>query len=74
MGKEVPSTEKAVEEDSPVPVKIILKARNIKINGKDHLKYLVRLKNQEEYKESCLPEYNRADGQIHLRSMEDLHL
>ncbi|MBW0467325.1 hypothetical protein O181_007040 [Austropuccinia psidii MF-1] len=33
-------------EDSPVPVKRIIKARNIRLNGKDQRQYLVRFENQ----------------------------
>ncbi|MBW0473800.1 hypothetical protein O181_013515 [Austropuccinia psidii MF-1] len=33
-------------EDFPGPVKKIIKARKIKLNGKDHRQYLVRFKNQ----------------------------
>ncbi|MBW0485609.1 hypothetical protein O181_025324 [Austropuccinia psidii MF-1] len=33
-------------EDSPGPVKKIIKARNIRLNGKDQRQYLVRFKNQ----------------------------
>ncbi|MBW0491814.1 hypothetical protein O181_031529 [Austropuccinia psidii MF-1] len=32
--------------DSPVPVKRIIKARKIRLNGKDHRHYLARFKNQ----------------------------
>ncbi|MBW0470296.1 hypothetical protein O181_010011 [Austropuccinia psidii MF-1] len=33
-------------EDSPGQVKKIINDRNIRLNGKDHRQYLVRLKNQ----------------------------
>ncbi|MBW0471227.1 hypothetical protein O181_010942 [Austropuccinia psidii MF-1] len=33
-------------EDSPVPVKKIIKTRKIRLNGKDQRQYLVRFKNQ----------------------------
>ncbi|MBW0530081.1 hypothetical protein O181_069796 [Austropuccinia psidii MF-1] len=42
--KESPSLGKVVEEDSPSPVKRRLGASKIKINGKDHIQYLVRFK------------------------------
>ncbi|MBW0486337.1 hypothetical protein O181_026052 [Austropuccinia psidii MF-1] len=43
--------EKLVEEKySPGPVKKIIKAGNISINGKDNRQYLVRFKNQPEDK------------------------
>ncbi|MBW0467558.1 hypothetical protein O181_007273 [Austropuccinia psidii MF-1] len=38
-------------EDSPDPVNTIIKARKIRINGKDHRQYLVRFKNQTADKE-----------------------
>ncbi|MBW0466476.1 hypothetical protein O181_006191 [Austropuccinia psidii MF-1] len=34
------------EEDSPGPAKKIIKARKIRLNGRDQRKYLVRFKNQ----------------------------
>ncbi|MBW0585978.1 hypothetical protein O181_125693 [Austropuccinia psidii MF-1] len=45
--KKNPTPSEIVEvEDSPGPVKKIIKARNIRLNGKDHRQYLVRFKNQ----------------------------
>ncbi|MBW0508098.1 hypothetical protein O181_047813 [Austropuccinia psidii MF-1] len=45
--KHNPTPPEIVEvEDSPGPVKKIIKARNIRLNGKDQRQYLVRLKNQ----------------------------
>ncbi|MBW0489976.1 hypothetical protein O181_029691 [Austropuccinia psidii MF-1] len=41
-------------EDSPWPVKKIIKARKIRLNGKDQRKYLVRFKNQTENKDKWL--------------------
>ncbi|MBW0567919.1 hypothetical protein O181_107634 [Austropuccinia psidii MF-1] len=45
--KKNPTPPEIVEvEDSPGPVKKIIKARRIRLNGKDHRQYLVRFKNQ----------------------------
>ncbi|MBW0463780.1 hypothetical protein O181_003495 [Austropuccinia psidii MF-1] len=61
---------KVVEEGSPGPVKGILIAWKFNINGKYNRQYLVRFKNQPEYKDKCLPEWDIPDGQIHLRRRE----
>ncbi|MBW0508621.1 hypothetical protein O181_048336 [Austropuccinia psidii MF-1] len=42
------------EEDSPIPVKKIIKARNIRLNCKDQRQYLVRFKNQTADKDKWL--------------------
>ncbi|MBW0553604.1 hypothetical protein O181_093319 [Austropuccinia psidii MF-1] len=45
--KKNPTPPEIVEvEDSPIPVKKIIKGRKIRPNGKDHRQYLVRFKNQ----------------------------
>ncbi|MBW0505224.1 hypothetical protein O181_044939 [Austropuccinia psidii MF-1] len=45
--KKTPTPPEIVEvEDFPGPVKRIVKARKIRLNGKDQRKYLVRFKNQ----------------------------
>ncbi|MBW0550806.1 hypothetical protein O181_090521 [Austropuccinia psidii MF-1] len=45
--KKDPTPPEIVEvEDSPGPVKKIIKARKIRLNGKDQRQYLVRFKNQ----------------------------
>ncbi|MBW0492639.1 hypothetical protein O181_032354 [Austropuccinia psidii MF-1] len=54
-------------EDSPGLVKKIIKARKIRLNGKDKRKYLVRFKNQTEDKDKCLAENCIQDGNLHLR-------
>ncbi|MBW0593101.1 hypothetical protein O181_132816 [Austropuccinia psidii MF-1] len=54
-------------EDPPGPVKKMIKARMIRLNGKDHRQYLVRLKNQTPYKEKWLEEDAIPDGKPHLR-------
>ncbi|MBW0501005.1 hypothetical protein O181_040720 [Austropuccinia psidii MF-1] len=50
--KKIPTPPDIVEvEGSPGPVKKIIKARKIRLNGKDQRQYLVRLKSQKEDKE-----------------------
>ncbi|MBW0488731.1 hypothetical protein O181_028446 [Austropuccinia psidii MF-1] len=45
--KKNPTPPEIVEvEDSPVPVKINIRARKIRLNGRDQTQYLVRFKNQ----------------------------
>ncbi|MBW0556224.1 hypothetical protein O181_095939 [Austropuccinia psidii MF-1] len=56
-----------VEEDSPGPVKKIIKARKIRLNGRDQRQYLVRLKNQTADKDKWLAEDAITDGNLHLR-------
>ncbi|MBW0585539.1 hypothetical protein O181_125254 [Austropuccinia psidii MF-1] len=54
-------------EDSPGPVKKIIKARKIILNGKDQRQYLVRFKNQTAGKDKLLTEDAISDGNFHLR-------
>ncbi|MBW0502989.1 hypothetical protein O181_042704 [Austropuccinia psidii MF-1] len=54
-------------EDSPGAVKKSIKARKIRLNGKDQRQYLVRLKNQTEDKEKLLAEDSIPDENLHLR-------
>ncbi|MBW0580669.1 hypothetical protein O181_120384 [Austropuccinia psidii MF-1] len=54
-------------EDSPAPVSKIIRARKIRLNGKDQRQYLVRFKNQTADKDKWLAEYAIPDGKIHLR-------
>ncbi|MBW0568512.1 hypothetical protein O181_108227 [Austropuccinia psidii MF-1] len=54
-------------EDSPGPVKRIIKARNIRLNGKDQRQYLVRFKNQPVDKDKWLAEDAIPDGNLHVR-------
>ncbi|MBW0544908.1 hypothetical protein O181_084623 [Austropuccinia psidii MF-1] len=54
-------------EDSHGPVKRIIKARKIRLNGKDQRQYLVRFKNQTADKHKWLAEDAIPDGNLHLR-------
>ncbi|MBW0468862.1 hypothetical protein O181_008577 [Austropuccinia psidii MF-1] len=54
-------------EDSPGPVKKIIKARNIRLNGKDQRQYLGRFKNQTAEKGKWLAEDAIPGGNFHLR-------
>ncbi|MBW0490813.1 hypothetical protein O181_030528 [Austropuccinia psidii MF-1] len=54
-------------EYSPGPVKKIIKARKIRLNGKDQRQYLVRFKNQTEDKDKWLAEDAIPDGNLNLR-------
>ncbi|MBW0515178.1 hypothetical protein O181_054893 [Austropuccinia psidii MF-1] len=54
-------------EDSPGPVKKIIKARKIRLNGKDQRQYLVRFKNQTADKDNWLAEDAIPDWNLHLR-------
>ncbi|MBW0542672.1 hypothetical protein O181_082387, partial [Austropuccinia psidii MF-1] len=66
--KKNPTQPEIVEvEDSPGPVKKVIKARNIRLNGKDQREYLVRFKNQKADKDKWLAEDAITDGNLHLR-------
>ncbi|MBW0558222.1 hypothetical protein O181_097937 [Austropuccinia psidii MF-1] len=66
--KKNPTQPEIVEvEDSPGPVKKIIKARRIRLNGKAQRQYLVRFKNQTADKDECLAEDAIQDGNLHLR-------
>ncbi|MBW0491039.1 hypothetical protein O181_030754 [Austropuccinia psidii MF-1] len=66
--KKNPTPPEIVEvEDSPGPVKKIIKARKIRLNGKDQRQYLVRFKNQTADKDKWFAEDSRQDGKLHLR-------
>ncbi|MBW0561641.1 hypothetical protein O181_101356 [Austropuccinia psidii MF-1] len=54
-------------KDSPGPVKKIIKARKIRLNGKDQRQYLVRFKNQTADKDKWLAGNSILDGNLHLR-------
>ncbi|MBW0491487.1 hypothetical protein O181_031202 [Austropuccinia psidii MF-1] len=54
-------------EDSPGPVKKIIKARKIRLNHKDQRQYLFRFKNQTADKDKGLAEDAIPDGNLHLR-------
>ncbi|MBW0544929.1 hypothetical protein O181_084644 [Austropuccinia psidii MF-1] len=53
-------------EDSPGPVKNIIKARKIRLNGKDQRQYLVRFKKQTADKDKWFSEDAIPDGNLHL--------
>ncbi|MBW0526999.1 hypothetical protein O181_066714 [Austropuccinia psidii MF-1] len=68
--KQIVTHEKMVEEDdSPGPVKKIIKARKIRINGKGNRKYLFRINNQPENKDRRLSEKDIPDGKILLNRL-----
>ncbi|MBW0589612.1 hypothetical protein O181_129327 [Austropuccinia psidii MF-1] len=54
-------------EDSPGPVNKIIRARKIRLNGKDQRQYLVRFKSQRADKDKWLAEDAIPDGNLHLR-------
>ncbi|MBW0487491.1 hypothetical protein O181_027206 [Austropuccinia psidii MF-1] len=54
-------------EDSPGSVERIIKARKIRLNGKDQRQYLVRFKDQTADKDKWLAEDDLPDGKLHLR-------
>ncbi|MBW0500327.1 hypothetical protein O181_040042 [Austropuccinia psidii MF-1] len=54
-------------EDSPGPVSKIIRARKIRLNGKDQRQYLVRFKNQTADKDKWLAEDAIPDENLHLR-------
>ncbi|MBW0525793.1 hypothetical protein O181_065508 [Austropuccinia psidii MF-1] len=66
--KKNPTPPEIVEvEDSPGKVKRIIKARQIRLNGKDQRQYLVIFKNQTADKDKWLAEDAIPDGNLHLR-------
>ncbi|MBW0472316.1 hypothetical protein O181_012031 [Austropuccinia psidii MF-1] len=54
-------------EDSPYPVKKIIKGRKMRVNGKDRRKYLFIFKNQTAEKDKWLGEDAIPDTDLHLR-------
>ncbi|MBW0519898.1 hypothetical protein O181_059613 [Austropuccinia psidii MF-1] len=56
-------------EDSPGPVRKIIKARKIRLNGKEQRQYLVIFKNPTADKEKWLAEDAIEDGNLHLRRL-----
>ncbi|MBW0588792.1 hypothetical protein O181_128507 [Austropuccinia psidii MF-1] len=54
-------------EDSPGPVKKMIKSRKIRLNGKDQRQYLVRFNNQSADKDKWLEEDSIPYGNLHLR-------
>ncbi|MBW0577573.1 hypothetical protein O181_117288 [Austropuccinia psidii MF-1] len=68
--KKNPTTQEIGEvEDSPDPVNTIIKARKVRLNGKDHRQYLVRFKNQTADKDKWFSEDAILDGNFHLRRL-----
>ncbi|MBW0534475.1 hypothetical protein O181_074190 [Austropuccinia psidii MF-1] len=53
-------------EDSPSPVKRIIKDRKRRLNGKDHRQHLVSVKNQTSDKDKWLAEDAITDGDLNL--------
>ncbi|MBW0521225.1 hypothetical protein O181_060940 [Austropuccinia psidii MF-1] len=56
-------------EYSPGPVRKIIRARKIRLNGKDQRQYLVRFKNQTADKDKWLAEDAIPDGNLHLNRL-----
>ncbi|MBW0572015.1 hypothetical protein O181_111730 [Austropuccinia psidii MF-1] len=54
-------------EGSPGPVSKIIRARKIRLNGKDQRQHLVRFKNQTADKDKWLAEDAIPDGNLHSR-------
>ncbi|MBW0534247.1 hypothetical protein O181_073962 [Austropuccinia psidii MF-1] len=54
-------------EYSPGPLKKIIKARKIRLNGKDKRRYLVRFENQTGDKDKWLAEDAIQDGNLNIR-------
>ncbi|MBW0587401.1 hypothetical protein O181_127116 [Austropuccinia psidii MF-1] len=54
-------------DNSPGPVTKIIRARKIRLIGKDQRQYLVRFKNQTAAKDKWLAEDAIPDGNLHLR-------
>ncbi|MBW0513333.1 hypothetical protein O181_053048 [Austropuccinia psidii MF-1] len=66
--KKNPTPPEIVEvEDSPGPVKKIIRAKKIRLKGRDQRQYLVRFKNQTDNKDKWLAEDAIPDGNLHLR-------
>ncbi|MBW0539112.1 hypothetical protein O181_078827 [Austropuccinia psidii MF-1] len=54
-------------EDSPAPVKKIIRARRIRLNSRDQRQYVVIFKNQTADKDKWLTKDAIPDGNLHLR-------
>ncbi|MBW0509464.1 hypothetical protein O181_049179 [Austropuccinia psidii MF-1] len=54
-------------EDYPGPVSNIIRARKIRLNGKEQRQYLVRFQNQTADKHKWVGEDSIPDGNLHLR-------
>ncbi|MBW0477305.1 hypothetical protein O181_017020 [Austropuccinia psidii MF-1] len=57
-------------EGSPGPVKKIIEARKIRLNGTDQRQYLVIFKNQTADTDKWLAEDAIPDGNLHLRRLQ----
>ncbi|MBW0480976.1 hypothetical protein O181_020691 [Austropuccinia psidii MF-1] len=69
-GKKTTTPPDIVEvEDSPEPVKKIIKAWKIRLNGKDQRQYLIRFKNQTAEKDKWLAEDAIEDGNLNIRRL-----
>ncbi|MBW0492561.1 hypothetical protein O181_032276 [Austropuccinia psidii MF-1] len=68
--KQKPYSQDIVEvEDSPGPVKKIIKARKIRLDGKYCRQYLIRFKSQTAYEDKWLAEDAIPYGDLHLRRL-----
>ncbi|MBW0489873.1 hypothetical protein O181_029588 [Austropuccinia psidii MF-1] len=68
--KKNPTPPEIVEvEDSLGPVKKIIRARKIRLNGRDERQYLVRFKNQTADKDKWFAEDAIPDGNLYLRRL-----
>ncbi|MBW0522837.1 hypothetical protein O181_062552 [Austropuccinia psidii MF-1] len=68
--KQNPTPPDLVEvEEFPGPVNKIIKARKIRLNGKDQRQYLVIVKDQTADKDKWLAEDAIPDGNLHLRRL-----
>ncbi|MBW0589911.1 hypothetical protein O181_129626 [Austropuccinia psidii MF-1] len=56
-------------EDFPGPVSKIIRARKIRLNGKDQRQYSVRFKNPTADKDKWLAEDAIPDGNLHIRRL-----
>ncbi|MBW0546833.1 hypothetical protein O181_086548 [Austropuccinia psidii MF-1] len=65
--KNTTPTEIVEVEDFPAPVRKLIKARKIRLNGKDKRQYLDKFQNQTANKDQWLEEYAIPDGNLHLR-------
>ncbi|MBW0547229.1 hypothetical protein O181_086944 [Austropuccinia psidii MF-1] len=66
--KKNPTPPEIVEvEDSPGPANIIIRARKMRLIGRDQRQYLGRFRNQTADKDKWLAEDAIPDGNLHLR-------
>ncbi|MBW0592238.1 hypothetical protein O181_131953 [Austropuccinia psidii MF-1] len=66
--KKNPTPPNIVEvEDSPAPVSKIIRARKLRLNGRDQRQYLIRFKHQTADEDKWLAEDAIPDGNLHLR-------